>query len=392
MPEFRERSCEVLGISTDTIETHERWLTTPPAQSGLGPIQFSLASDEDGDVCQSYGVYLERQRVALRGLFIIDPNGVLQYQVVHSLSVGRSGDEVLRVLDALQSGGMCPGEREVGGPLIDVLAELRPDRVVGQFEIEAELGTGAFGTVFRARDMLLDRTVALKVLRPRDGTPSQTLLAEARSAAALNHPSVCTVYSVDTSTGTAMIVMEYVEGQSLAKRLEAGPLERQQAAEYGRKIAEGMAAAHAAGVVHGDLKPANLMVTANGGIKIMDFGLAHRLRPEQNLEDTLALSELRGVGLTGTLGYMAPELTRGEPSTPASDVYALGLILYEMLTGHPAVSGRNLLDLLRRIEQFDAARLAAEVAEPFAGVLRESLMFQASEREITMEQIADRLG
>ena len=123
--EFHDRGCDVLGVSTDTVETHEQWLTTPPAQGGLGPIEFSLASDADGAVCKQYGVYVERQHLALRGLFIIDPNSVLQYEVVHSLSVGRSSEEVLRVLEALQSGGLCPGEHEIGQPTIDVLAARR---------------------------------------------------------------------------------------------------------------------------------------------------------------------------------------------------------------------------------------------------------------------------
>jgi peroxiredoxin len=191
--EFRERHCDVLAISTDSIETHMRWLTTMPSQGGLGQLEFLLASDPDGAVCRHYGVYVERQHLALRGLFIIDPNGVLQYQVVHSLSVGRSSDEVLRVLEGLQSGGLCPGERTLGQPPLDVLGGLGPNRVIGQYQVEATLGSGSFGTVFQARDMLLDRTVALKILRSGAALPTESLLAEARAAAALNHPNVCTV-------------------------------------------------------------------------------------------------------------------------------------------------------------------------------------------------------
>src|SRR5262245_51382373 len=157
----------------------------------------------------------------MRGLFIIDPNGVLQYQVVHSLSVGRSSDEVLRVLEGLQIGGLCPAERESGQPPLEVLDILGPNRVIGPYQIEAMIGAGAFGTVFRARDTLLDRTVALKILRSGGAVPAEALLVEARAAAALNHSNVCTVYSVDTSHGAAMIVMEYVDGESLARRLEA---------------------------------------------------------------------------------------------------------------------------------------------------------------------------
>ena len=106
--EFARRDCDILAVSTDSLASHERWMATPRGQGGIGRLAFPLASDLDGTVCQAYGVYLPRQNIALRGLFIIDVNGVLQYQVVHNLSVGRRSDEVLRVIDGLQSGGLCP--------------------------------------------------------------------------------------------------------------------------------------------------------------------------------------------------------------------------------------------------------------------------------------------
>ena len=126
----------------------------------------SLASDEDGSVCQAYGVYLPRQNMALRGLFIIDPNGVLQYQVVHNLSVGRRSEEVLRVLDGLQTGGLCPENWARDEPTLDATTVLGENSVVGQYRIEAQIGSGTFGVVFRARDLTLERTVALKIFRP----------------------------------------------------------------------------------------------------------------------------------------------------------------------------------------------------------------------------------
>jgi alkyl hydroperoxide reductase subunit AhpC/predicted Ser/Thr protein kinase len=388
--EFRQRQCDVLAVSTDSIDTHKRWLTTAPAQGGIGPLAFPLASDPGGEVCKAYGVFVERGHMALRGLFMIDPNGVLQYQVVHNLSVGRSSDEILRVLDGLQCGGLCAAERTVGQPALDILEQLGPNRVIGQYEVESRLGSGTFGVVYRARDLVLDRTVALKVLPPSD-LARERVLAEARAAAALNHPNVCTVHAVDDSNGAPMIVMEYVAGETLAGRIQAGALTPDTVAALGRQIAAGLAAAHAGGVVHGDLKPANLMVTPTGAIKIMDFGLSQRVAELNSSNKTIEWTESSGSHLSGTPGYMAPEQARGEPASVASDVFVLGLIICEMLTGKPAVSGKSILERLMAIEQFDSAKMVAGLPEPFAGILRDALVRQPTDRHLTMAQIVERL-
>jgi alkyl hydroperoxide reductase subunit AhpC len=389
--EFREKDCDVLAISTDTLDTHARWLTTLPSESGIGPLTFPLASDPDGEVCKSYGVLVERGHLALRALFIIDPNGVLQYQVVHNLSVGRSSDEILRVLDGLQSGGLCAAERPAGQANLNILDHLGPNRVVGRYQIESQLGSGAFGVVYRARDMVLDRTVALKVLRP--GTADRDrVLAEARSAAALNHPNVCTIHAIDDSQGSLMIVMEYVAGETLADRIQRGPLPPDAAAAIGRQIAAGLATAHAAGIVHGDLKPANLMLTPTGTIKIMDFGLAQRVSELDPRTETIEWTGSQTSHLSGTPAYMAPEQTRGEPVSAASDVFVLGLILFELLRGKPAITGTNILEVFRQIDTFDAASRAAELPEPFAEILKVALAPRPAERTITMAQIAERLA
>jgi eukaryotic-like serine/threonine-protein kinase len=388
--EFRERECDLLGVSTDSLETHERWLGTPPWEGGIGELNFPLAGDVDGTVCRAYGVYVPRQHLALRGLFIIDPNGVLQYQVVHNLSVGRSTEEVLRVLEGLQMGGLCPGERQRGEPALDAGRELGPGRVIGPYRIEAVLGSGAFGTVFRARDSTLDRTVALKVLRPGSPVPPKALLAEARAAAALNHPNICIIHAVDSNLGAPIIIMEYVDGRSLDQFRGEQSLARERVASLVRQVAQGMAAAHAQGVVHGDLKPGNILVTAGDTAKVMDFGLARRSLAEVPGAATILWQPDASGGLTGTPAYMAPEQARGEPPTPASDVFSLGLILFEMLTGRYAREKENVLDLLRDIAQEDPSLFAAQVPEPFAGILRLALAADPAQR-ITMAQIAQRL-
>jgi alkyl hydroperoxide reductase subunit AhpC len=389
--EFARRDCDILGISTDSLASHERWMTTPRNQGGLGRLAFPLASDLDGSVCQAYGVYLPRQHVALRGLFIIDVNGVLQYQVVHNLSVGRRSDEVLRVLEGLQTGGLCPENWVRDEPAMDPARVLGPNSVVGQYRIEAQLGEGSFGVVFRAHDLTLERTVALKIFHRGTGGAPRRALDEARAAAALNHPNVCTIFAVDDSDGVSMIVMEYIDGQPLNKILGAGKLSLDDAKSIARQIALGMAAAHAHQIVHGDLKPGNIMVTHEQAAKIMDFGLAHRERDTKPTDETSTWETNDPGGLSGTPDYMSPEQAHGEPATSHSDVFALGLIIYEMISGQKAVRSGNLLSVLQQIDTLDASRFAEGMPEPLATILRRSLATQPKDRDITMADIVELL-
>ena len=390
--EFHHRGCDILGISTDSIESHQRWIATPRAQGGLGEIHFPLASDRDGSVARAYNVYLEPQHVALRGLFIIDPNGVLQYQVVHNLSVGRRSDEVLRVLTALQSGGMCPEDWCADCETLDPTQRLVPGSMLGHYRIEEEVGQGTFAAVYRAHDTVLDRAVALKVFKAGSPLSSPTILTEARAAAALNHPNVCTIHAVDDSEGVPVIVMEYVDGQPLEMLLEAGALAAERTANLGRQMARGMAHAHGLGIVHGDLKPANLLVTRDGVVKITDFGLSRRVPLPSDGDKTREWVPSQEGKIAGTPAYMSPEQSRGEPATPKSDVFSLAAVLYEMLTGQPAFTGENVLKVLDQIRKVAPDHYAAEVPEPFRTILRASFVRDAYDRTITMEKIAEMLG
>ena len=164
--DFDRRRCHLLAIGVDPVELHEEWISTPESQGGLGPMQFPMASDPSGAVSRAYGVYVEDLRVAGRGLFIIDPAGVLQYKVIHNLRVGRNTEEALRVLDALRVGGLCPASWTLADGTIDPAFALDPGRVLGHYRIKRKLGEGGFGQVYEAWDLWLQRTLAIKVLRP----------------------------------------------------------------------------------------------------------------------------------------------------------------------------------------------------------------------------------
>lgn len=390
--QFARMNCAILGISCDSIDSHRRWLATEPEHGGLGAIAFPLASDEGGRVSREFGVYQDPPGVALRGLFLIDPEGKIQYQTIHALGVGRRADEVLRVLGALQSGGMCPSGWGLGDAVLDPTRLLAPGRVVAQYRIERRLGEGSFAAVFLAIDETLRRPVALKVLRPGVSARPRALLDEARVAAGLNHPNICTVYAVDDNDGVPLIAMEYLDGTRLDRLIASGTSTIAEAVEIARQVALGMAAAHEAGVVHGDLKPQNILVDASGHAKIVDFGLARRIEHPADPMDTVESDDLAtSAGLTGTPGYMAPEQVRGEPSSMASDLFAMGSILFELLTGRPTIQARTILQALDAIRTIDPETLAAEVPDSFATIVRRALEPDPSRRTLTMQQIAEQL-
>src|ERR1700761_1852422 len=227
-------------------------------------------------------------------------------------------------------------------------------RVIKQYEFVRKLGSGGSGVVFLAHDTLLQRPVVLKLLKRGEQTADQvrtTQLREARLASAIDHPNVCAIYEVGETTPAesdgepeAYIVMQYIPGKSLDKVIAEGPANTQLLLSSGIQIADGLSAAHNLGIFHRDLKPANVMLTDGGLIKILDFGLARRLRPDQAEFDPSGPSSKRNLpapGATytargGTIAYMAPEQFVTGQSSVQSDIFALGLILYELATGrHP---------------------------------------------------------
>ncbi|MEX1230980.1 MAG: protein kinase [Planctomycetaceae bacterium] len=402
MADFRERGCDVVGISTDTVESHIEWLHSPASAGGVGPLQFPLAADTEGAMSRAYGVWVPQNEVSTRGLFIIDPEGVLQYSVVHNLNVGRSVNEALRVLDALRTGGLCPASWTSADGTIDVERLLQTGRVINHFRIRGHLGNGAFGSVFSATDIRLQRPVALKILKKNITETRCELLMEARAAAKVNHPNICTIYAVEEDDGLPVIAMEFIDGRPLNELIQQG-LSPREAVRLARGMASGLAAAHAHAVIHGDLKPANVLVSKEGIPKILDFGLSRSVTPDG--ETVTACSEnpphldisttdtddadgdatliipaaVAGQsrvsrGISGTPAYMSPEQAAGKKPTTASDVFSFGLVLFELLTGQKALPDDSVVKVLSQLKTRDLAHeLPPLVPAEFRDLLRSML-------------------
>ena len=260
---------------------------------------------------------------------------------------------------------------------------LSPGTQLGPYEIVSQLGSGGMGVVYEARDPRLKRTVAIKLLPPdltKDDTAKQRFLQEAQAASALDHPNICTIYEInETDDGQLYLVMAHYEGETLKERIERGPLELDDAIDIATQVGQGLAEAHGAGIVHRDIKPANLFVTKSGVVKILDFGLA-KLAGAEGVTQT---------GTTvGTVAYMSPEQARGQEVDHRTDIWSLGVVLYEMLAGHPPFTGDNLLSISHAIVDGDPPSLtgSSSSVQPVVG---KALSKDKAER---YKAVADLLG
>jgi serine/threonine protein kinase len=233
---------------------------------------------------------------------------------------------------------------------------LSPGTKLGPYEIVALLGAGGMGEVYRARDTRLERTVAIKILPAQfssDPVRKQRFEREAKTVSSLNHPHICTLHDVGSQDGISYLVMECVEGETLAKRLEKGPLPLDQVLKFGTQIADALDKAHRNGVVHRDLKPGNIMLTPTGA-KLLDFGLAKPAVPLTSVATlTAAVTQSSPMteqgAIVGTFQYMSPEQIEGKELDGRSDMFSLGAVLYEMVTGKRAFEGKSQLSVASAI-------------------------------------------
>jgi eukaryotic-like serine/threonine-protein kinase len=292
----------------------------------------------------------------------------------------------------------------VAAIVLEGIPRLQPGTTLGPYRVDAFIGAGGMGEVYRARDAKLNRDVALKVLPESfTGDPDRIgrFTREASVLASLNHPNIAAIYGFEDGGDTHALVLELVEGPTLADRIAARPLSLPEALAIARQIADALAAAHEHGVIHRDLKPANIKVCDDGVVKLLDFGLAKPLQDAQSPpsesgppvpapQSPMVMSPVvtaTGV-ILGTAAYMSPEQAKGRTVDKRSDVWAFGCVLYEMLTGKRAFEGADVSDTLASVlkAQPDWAALPAETPTAIRRLLRRALVKESRRR---LSDIAD---
>ena len=331
-----------------------------------------------------------------------------------------AGDEALRreveslLIQQASAGGFLEDQAVAAAAQMVSEAEtsLLTGRHLGAYEVHGRIGAGGMGEVYRARDTKLGRDVAIKIL-PRHYTSEPDRLArferEARVLASLNHPHIGAIYGLEDVDGIPALVLELVEGVTLADRIARGPIPLTDTLSIARQIADALEAAHEKGIIHRDLKPANIKVRPDGTVKVLDFGLAKALEPMSAgaIDPTASPSitspvMMTGVGvLLGTAAYMSPEQARGLPVDKCTDVWAFGNVLYEMLTGRQAFAGDTVAEILARVieREPDWSRLPKNTPGEIQHLLRRSLqkdrnrrLQTATDARIEVEESSAKLG
>ncbi|HUG90251.1 MAG TPA: serine/threonine-protein kinase, partial [Planctomycetaceae bacterium] len=267
---------------------------------------------------------------------------------------------------------------------------------LGPYEVVASLGAGGMGEVYRARDTRLGREVAVKVLLESSANTADSLARferEARAVAALSHPNILSIHDYGTQESVTYAVMELLEGETLRGRLSKGPLPWREVVEIGAAIADGLAAAHAKGIVHRDLKPENLFLTNDGRVKILDFGLA-RVTPQPSRQSQTAHYdplETHAGTVLGTVGYMSPEQVRGQPAEASSDLFSLGCVLHELVTGQRAFRRDSAVETMNSILHDEPADLSVsgqQIPAELDRVIRHCLVKSSLDRVPSARDLA----
>src|SRR5471032_1604929 len=252
---------------------------------------------------------------------------------------------------------------------------------LGPYEVLSAIGAGGMGEVYRARDTKLNRDVAIKVLLPGVANDQDRLARFSREAqvlASLNHPNIAHIYGIEDADGVKAMVLELVEGEDLAQRIERGAIPLDEALPIAKQIADALEAAHEQGIIHRDLKPANIKVRPDGTVKVLDFGLAKAMDPAGGLcanamnSPTLSMHATQAGIILGTAAYMSPEQARGKAVDRRADIWAFGVVLFEMFTGQRAFAGDTITDIIAAVVTREPDLTALPAATP--GAIRHLLM------------------
>ncbi|MFY9556935.1 MAG: protein kinase [Blastocatellia bacterium] len=353
-----------------------------------GPRHSIREFNEQGHVEKEHEhIYEDLKRA---GYFIQDDRGPRIFSTLFSSVISRPRiittelRETDRAAMAVHDGKT---EKVAAPPLIE------PEGHIGRFEIRRSLGAGGMGEIFESYDTELQRTVAIKVLASKhleDETMKQRFLREARMASQLNHPNIATIHEIGEASGNPYIVMEYVEGQTVAERLDAGPLEMREIFDIGIQSAEALAEAHERGVVHRDIKSSNIMITSRGKVKVLDFGLAKPLPVLSRASGKARLTE-SGV-LLGTVSYMSPEQATGRGEvTHVADIFSLGVVLYEMTTGRLPFDGETYFQTIEAIKKRAPSpikRHRKDAPDALAAIIERTLRKDVAERYQDAAEVA----
>src|SRR5262245_16084580 len=320
------------------------------------------------------------------------------------LATACEGDDSLRREVETLLAHQSQAENLLETPVMEIAAKALADdqngsmtgQSLGSYQILSRLGAGGMGEVYQARDARLERTVALKILPAEvaaDAERIRRFVREAKAASALNHPHVATIYEIGMTDGVNFIAMEYVEGQTLAARINSHPLKVNEIVEIGSQIADALDEAHSKGITHRDIKPANVMITPRGQVKVLDFGLAKMTRAIQPISSDISTQAKTETGMVmGTVPYMSPEQALGREVDHRSDVFSLGVTLYEMATGRLPFAGANSSETLDRILHAQPEAMARFNSDVPAELERIALKCFAKEREVRYQTIKELLN